>query len=403
MPRLYVIQLQNRVQELEKELATFSDATDNEMDQESLVRAAGFVKIQDHEEASFLGPSSGINMTRLVLELAKGIRKVKKIKDLIPQEQAQRIRLRFETEAQKPTSKDYPEISSVAAPNLPSAELTEMLVENFFKKGKAVLHPALIPLTVSGQSLYPVLHEPSFRQTVRNVYGGSSDPYENFALRMVIGLGMQKLSSQWTGLADSYYLAALPYLESTIRARNIGTIQSFMLIAQYSMVTPTRTAANWIVGLAVRLCQDLGIDQESTIGVDSAGQPLDPLEVDLRRRCFWVCAAMEFGLAHSMGRPNLFGIPHTFVDVGWFAQVDDELITRQGILPAKESPKKCISKHFISMRLLQLEIRRTLYLKRRDGPEDDDDPWFLQMEQKLARWLATTPQNSDGTPFTKEW
>lgn len=166
------------------------------------------------------------------------------------------------------------------------------------------------------------------------MYGGSEDPYENFALRMVLALSMQKLSSQWTGLADSYYLAALPFLENTVKRRDLGTLQAFMLIAQYSIVTPTRTAANWIVVLAVKLSQELGITEESTIGIDASGNQLDALEIDMRRRCYWICFAMEHGLAHSMGRPSAFGTPNERMNVGWFHTVDDEFITREGIQSA---------------------------------------------------------------------
>lgn len=235
------------------------------------------------------------------------------------------------------------------------------------------------------------------------MYGGSEDPYENFALRMVIALSMQKLSSQWTGLADSYYLAALPFLENTVKRRNLGTLQAFMLIAQYSIVTPTRTAANWIVVLAVKLSQDLGITEESTIGVDTVGARLDALEIDMRRRCYWICFAMEQGLAHSMGRPSAFGIPNERMNVGWFQTVDDEFITREGVQPATQSVKKQIAKHFISMRLLQLEIRRTLYLKRRSAPLNDGDPWFVEMEQRLSEWINQIPSSDDGTAFDREW
>ena len=178
-------------------------------------------------------------------------------------------------------------------------------------------------------------------------------------MAVVVAISMQKLDPQYAGLADSYYLAALPYLEKIVRARNIGTLQCFALIAQYSMTTPTRTAAYWVVGLAAKLCQELQMTEEATVACDGDGQPLDVLEADLRRRLFWICTSMELGLAHSLGRPSALGTPHDHIDVKPFLTVDDCHITKHGI--HEGSPpctKKLIAMHFMKMRLLQLEIRR---------------------------------------------
>ena len=174
MPRDYVVYLQQRVRDLEAELSQVAGDGDSSADAEVLVRGAGFVRIKENdEEPRFLGPSSGIAMTRLIMELAKDLYKTTSIKEIVPEKKAQEIRDRFAKEALKPTSKAYPLISSVAAPNLPSLELTERLIDNF---------------NLKLQSLYPILHEPSFRQVVRDVYNGSADNYQNFTLRMTIAI-----------------------------------------------------------------------------------------------------------------------------------------------------------------------------------------------------------------------
>lgn len=137
MPRGYVILLQEKVRELEEELAALTDEKASDLDVEDLVRGASLVKIKDNDEESrYLGPSSGIAMTRLVMELAKDLYNAKSIKEIVPEKKAQEIRERFAKEASKPTSKVYPLISCVAAPTLPSSfDLTEKLIENFNLKG----------------------------------------------------------------------------------------------------------------------------------------------------------------------------------------------------------------------------------------------------------------------------
>ena len=221
---------------------------------------------------------------------------------------------------------------------------------------------------------------------------------------MVIAITVQKLDTQFAGLADSYYLAALPFLEDAIRPMDLGTLQCFALIAQYSLVTPTRTASYWVVGLATRLCQELGLTRESTITTDASGLSLSALEIDIRRRLFWIITSMELGLSHSLGRPSAFAATYDHINVEFFAAVDDRFITPSGVvLGSPSSIKKLTAIHFFKMRLLQAEIRRKLYLKKRDTPKNDQDPWFVQMEDKLKQWQTDIPENDEGSGLSKIW
>jgi hypothetical protein len=221
---------------------------------------------------------------------------------------------------------------------------------------------------------------------------------------MVIAISMQKLSTEYAGLADSYYLAALPYLEPTLKRMDVRALQCLVLIASYSMLTPTRTAAYWVVGTAAKLCQDLGLTEEATVTKSPCGQPLNTLEIDMRRRLFWIVSSMELGLSHSLGRCSSYSVSHDHINVKFFELVDDRYITAEGITPgAKPVLAKCIAVHFFKMRLLQLEGRRTLYLNRRETPVDDQDPWFSQMLAKIDHWMATCPKNDDGSGLNVKW
>ena len=324
------------------------------------------------------------------MELAKQNTHTKSIKEVVPDSKARQIKDRFTKEQEKPTSKVYPLISDVAAPELPSRELTDDLVDKFNQKSQYML---------------PTLHEPTFAGIVDEVYYGSPDPYKNFVLRMVIAISMQKLDTRYAGLADSYYLAALPFLQGAIKPMNLETLQCFVLMGQYSLVTPTRTAAYWVVGLAVRLCQELGITEEATIApVINQQSKFSALEIDMRRRMFWIVTSMEFGLAHSLGRPSAFGTTFDHINVGWFEAVDDRFITNSGVIHGcPRTIKKRIAIHFFKMRLLQAEIRRKLYLKKRPEPQSDQDPWFQDIQAKLEDWLASGPANDEGSGLSETW
>lgn len=354
-----------------------------------MARGAGLIKFSENDESRFLGPSSGIAITRFVMDLAKQYTKNKSIKEIVPAHTAQEIKDKFDVESAKPTSKVYPLISSVAAPSLPSHDLMERLIDLYMAKAQYML---------------PLLHEPTFREEIQAVYSGSTDPTLNFQLRLVIAISMQKLDRQYAGLADSYYLAALPFLDAALKRRDLASLQCFALIAQYSLLTPTRTASYWVVGLAARLCQDLGLCEEETISQSSDGTRYNTIEIDMRRRMFWIITSMEYGLAHSLGRPSCFGVSVDHINVDFFALCDDRYVTASGLLPGHHPiMKKCISIHFLKMRLLQAEIRRTLYLKRRDTPTSEEDPWFEYMLRKIDAWMADSPKNDEGSGLSKNW
>lgn len=216
----------------------------------------------------------------------------------------------------------------------------------------------------------------------------------------MLAISMQKLDPQYAGLADSYYLAAMGYMEDVIRPKDIKTLQCLVLIGQYSMLTPTQTAIYYIVGLASRLCEQLGLAEEKTITEGVSLGLVNPLQLDMRRRLSWIVLSMEFGLAHIMGRPNAFATGQDHVDVRFFEAIDDEYITAEGISPGPPSEKKAVAIHFFRMRLLQAEIRRVLYQNKRPEPRDESHPWYAQMEKKLQDWLDTCPKNP---PWSKQW
>jgi hypothetical protein len=134
IPRNFVVYLQHKVRKLEKQLADL-EKEDLDPDPEDVVRPGAAVRIQEHDETKFLGPSSGIAITRLVMRLAKQITDAKSITDIVSEKRAQHIKETFNEEGDKPTSKIYPLISDVAAEELPQRDLTNLLVQLFCCKG----------------------------------------------------------------------------------------------------------------------------------------------------------------------------------------------------------------------------------------------------------------------------
>lgn len=120
--------LERELEEAEKEFQHAADA-------ELMVRGAGRIRFKENDDPRFLGPSSGIAITRLVMEMAKQNTDSKSIKDVVPELTAHEIKQAFEQESSKPTSKVYPIISSNPQPSLPAKHVTYRLIDVFVVKG----------------------------------------------------------------------------------------------------------------------------------------------------------------------------------------------------------------------------------------------------------------------------
>jgi len=103
---------------------------------EDIVRPGGLIRLGESDETPrFLGPSSGIAMTRLVMEEAKKYTDTRTIRELVPEVRTRRTPIRS-PDAASERKKSYPMISAVPAQTLPSRLVTDKLVEVFNQKGK---------------------------------------------------------------------------------------------------------------------------------------------------------------------------------------------------------------------------------------------------------------------------
>lgn len=145
--RSYVVKLQDKVRQLERELAQYTEE-DNEYPRsnEEIVRPGGLVRLNETDETPrYLGPSSGIAMTRLVMEEAKRHTETNRISELIPEVRARRIErmdrmpsvVNFRQSLSAPNSrmKSYPMISAHPAQSLPTRAIADKLVEIYNQRG----------------------------------------------------------------------------------------------------------------------------------------------------------------------------------------------------------------------------------------------------------------------------
>lgn len=87
-------------------------------------------------------------------------------------------------------------------------------------------------------------------------------------------------------------------------------LQAILLLVWYSLLNPDKGSIWFLVGLAVRTCVDLGYHNENNM----SNENLDALEMDMRRRLFWITYKMDRLLCQALGRPP--SIPNGYINVG---------------------------------------------------------------------------------------
>lgn len=146
--RFYVVKLQEKVLQLEAELSQYTDDdNDHPESAEDIVRPGGLVKLNESDDTPrYLGPSSGIAMTRLLMEQAKRYTDSQRISDLIPDVRARRMDRLNRMQSIVPmgasisgpsgnAARQFPMISEHAAATLPSRVTADRLVEMYHARG----------------------------------------------------------------------------------------------------------------------------------------------------------------------------------------------------------------------------------------------------------------------------
>ena len=158
-----------------------------------------------------------------------------------------------------------------------------------------------------------------------------------------------------------------------------------MLLVWYSFLNPEKGSVWFLVGLATRTCVDLGFHNEHNVQLDS----LDSLEIDMRRRLFWVTYKLDRLLSQSLGRPP--AIPDGFINVPMPSHLHDVDIhpDHYGPLEGEACSYKAVFIHTTRLRQLQSEILNNTYGTMNTSPPAEE--WFDEMFERLKEWLATSP------------
>jgi hypothetical protein len=265
---------------------------------EQLLAAGVYVTATSLSDHLYLGSGSGVSFTQTFLSEIKLDGASLVSQDINEQSPANENYISFEA----PKSLE----ESPTSVSLPERSVADHLTTVFFELASFS---------------FPILHEPTFRKQLDWAYERpeleneeSQSPerqrellfsYMVFAIAL-LALQKRDTSSVSTSVCERYHEAALLCLEKAKISSDIQSVQSLLLLANYSYLHPSFYGTWKIIGMALRLAVEIGLHKEP------ASDRVDALTLDTRRRVFWVAYSMDRNVGWFLGRP--FGLADEAID-----------------------------------------------------------------------------------------
>ncbi|KAM5343084.1 hypothetical protein ACJ41O_014050 [Fusarium nematophilum] len=203
-------------------------------------------------------------------------------------------------------------------PELPARHLVDQLLHAY---------------SCSSHTMFPILHFPTFRATVNDLYSGSGSGANRpsptwLSLFFSVLAAGSLFSPTSTSQPNSFYEPA-EFLETANKMIDpwandftLDNARALAIVALCLNEMNLKSAAWTWLGRAVRVGQDLGLHLESG--------PWPVIEGEMRRRTWWMIYILDRTMATELGRPVL--INDEDCDVSLPAGVDDQYIHEGGML-----------------------------------------------------------------------
>ncbi|RDW82656.1 hypothetical protein BP6252_03768 [Coleophoma cylindrospora] len=250
---------------------------------------------------------------------------------------------------------------------------------------------------------WPALYSPYIQQ----LYERSAtleDPFEISTLNLVYAIAGRFLETTGeTGnfYPEKHYAAAVARLDIILQAHDVRSVQTLLLHAVYCLRAPRGLSAWTNVGLAIRICIELGMHRRCQDDTPN-------LAAEMRKRIFWSCYCLDRQVSIILGRP--FAISDRDIDAELPLDVDDsideigldEYIWQERPPPARSSLSCFI--HTIRLRQIESNIQQSVY--RVDKSTSLPIAVIDRFLAELAHWRDNIPVPDDKftvDPSTKSY
>ncbi|KAG2420373.1 hypothetical protein HFD88_005174 [Aspergillus terreus] len=244
-------------------------------------------------------------------------------------------------------------------------------------------------------TLYPIIRRNEFLSTLWRIYADPTDPLAQsplwlFRIWMVLAIGSTTHSS--VSLVDEsesvlYYNKAMVYFEAAFGYGDMAALEVLMLQVSYSFFNQIGPNTWFLVGVAARMAIGMGLHTATTY----ESLPTDIAEY--RKRILFSLYMMDRVVSMALGRP--FAIHDDDVDVAPFADVDDENIHPDGIVPhdGLQPSSMAVPLHILSLRKIASDIANNVYSTTRTSrmsPAEREET-LQAIHRKLVDWRRNMP------------
>ena len=264
-------------------------------------------------------------------------------------------------------------------------------------------------------ALLRVVHKPSFWQSFEHLYNTPPEHYTNedqkflplFHSAMALGhlFGKDEQSNvNREGYENAIqqgfvHFRIARHMMDIADCRDLMSIQAviFMIIFLQSSAKLSQCYA--YVGVALRSALRMGLHRNYT-------RNFDPLEAETRKRVFWVVRKMDIYVGAILGLPQT--LSDEDIDQEFPTEVDDEYVTKDGILPVPEGQVSIMTAFNAHTRLVQLlsKIVRHVYPIKLHGKQADnaDKSYSVpfstirEIESDLEAWKNSLPTILNPSP-----
>ena len=187
-----------------------------------------------------------------------------------------------------------------------------------------------------------------------------------------------------------YFRAARQLIDVT-DCRDLTALQTIIFMIQFLQSSAKLSACYAYIGVALRSALRMGLHR-------SFNTNFNTVESETRKRIFWVIRRMDSYVGAMLGLPRF--LEDEDIDQGWPAEVDDDYITEDGILPMPEGSISVMVAFNAHTRIVQVLSKICKYVYPIKGTHSSDKnsvtytvsySKIRELEQDLAQWLDELP------------
>ncbi|PYH95542.1 fungal-specific transcription factor domain protein [Aspergillus ellipticus CBS 707.79] len=238
--------------------------------------------------------------------------------------------------------------------------------------------------------MFPLFHEPTFMHLVERQY--SRDPYEGSgwwaSMNVVLAIAhrirvMSNLVPQDEDKKGWLYLknAMAVLTELTMRNTDLLSVQALLGMSLFLQGTPNPQPSFFLVAAAIRLSHSIGLHKRGS------GFGLNPVEVEQRKRVFWIAYLLDKDICLRSGRPPVQDDDDMNVELP-----SDDPPDNIGNVPLSDGGKFNLFRSMCRFASIESQVYKRLYSAKASKQSDGELLNTIgELDKELEEWKDSIP------------